>query len=404
MLKYDHSEIEQFSFELNQISNPSREDLKSVVESIQKSPSAKLFWLLSRMIRFAPPPEVKAIIDPLAKVILNNRSVYSAAVFANAHLLRVSHILSYPDGYKWCRNFCFTQNIQWNTLIYNLISLPSYSNILTPQFSFLDSCNVNIQNTAASAIAHHSKNPKNLLRRVLATFSSRPADDVSILELPPAPSPECQTIRMRGFLFLVSHLMSNPIPLSEYLDCLLPILYKIPETDSDFSLAMEAQNIVANLMLNHPTAFHSMNLFDAAMIQFKSNNFSPKFLNGLIFSFGFFAFKKFLAHLIPSWLDTLKKSGFEYIEILAPYCHYFDPQIQLNIHKSLVDFCRSNRFNRKVFETTALVFLTSHPTISPFLGEFIEIARCSVCSQSILAQLKSLVEPKVDPILHPMRD
>lgn len=402
------SSITDITFRINEIQSPTRSDLKSIIDRINSSPTAESFWLLSRSIRFAPPAEVKAVIDQIAKLVINNRSNFVGAAFANAHLLRVAHLISYPDGYKWCRNFCFTNNIFWNAQLYNIISLPTYSNILSAQYSFLDSYNIEIQKKGAASIARHSKTPGNLLRRVLATFSSKPASDVEKLQLPDFASPnnDLKCCRLRGFILLASFLTSNPVSLSEYNNSLMPILLRIPETEMEKSLAIEAQNLLSKLMFANPTAFHNINIFDAAIVQMKSNNFTPLFLEAIICSYGIFAFKKFI---IPSkaifiWLDNIQGFGFKFIKVIAPFTKYLDPDLQLQIHETMVNLCDMNRFNVKAFDITAIILMGSTPTISPFMGKFIEIAKHSICARSIMSKLKPILEPKCQPILHPMRE
>ncbi|OHT17191.1 hypothetical protein TRFO_41222 [Tritrichomonas foetus] len=424
------SGIAEFTFQLTKITHPTRTEIKTVVDEINKSPKnniSKLFWRLSRMIRLAEPAEVKAVIDPIAKLVLNNRTQYTGAAFANAHLLRVAHFISYPDGYKWCRNFAFTNNILTNAHLYNIISLPTYSNTINAQFEFLDSFNRNVQCIGASAIARHSKTPANLLRRVLATISSTPPQDVEILSLAdPSSSPfynhdnsfTLNTIntnlgnifnlyRKRGLIILASKLASNQVGLSEYLNALMPILCRVPETDEEKSLAEEAQKLLSQIMIFNPTSFHNINntkIFEAALVQVKANNFLPEFLQAILISFGIYSFKKFIGPLVSIWLDNLNGVGYQYIKILSPYIKYFDPQIQLQIHQAMIDRCSKNRFDTDMFMTTATILMSSHPTISPLIGKFIEVSQNTPERQRIMTKLKPVLEPKSQPILHPMRE
>ena len=386
---------------MSQITSPTREAIKETVNSLNKSPSSAQFWKLSRIIRFANPSDVKANIDQIAKLVMNNRNRFLGAIFANAHLLRVSHFMSYPDSYKWCRNFVFSDNVIYNAHIYNIASLSTYSNSLSPKYELLDSYNAKVQKIGAAAIARHAKTPANLLRRVLASMSKMPPNDVEPLNLP---EPENIIVRHRGLVILASFLSSYPVGLSEYLNPLLPILMRIPESEHEKSLDIEIQLLLAKLMMANPTAMHNSKIFEAAIVQVKSNNMTPEFLEALVISFGLFAFKKFIISLIPLWIDNLRGQGFEFIKIIAPYSKFFETELQLQIQLSLIEFCEKNRFNKEAFLVTTTVMMCSHPTISPYIGRFIEAVQNSVCRRLILSKLKPVLEPKIQPIMHPMKD
>lgn len=399
--------ISDIASQISEIQSPTRADIKSIVDLLNRSPSAESFWKLSRLIRLAQPTEVKPVIDQVAKLVMNNRATFVGAAFANAHLLRAAHQISYPEGYKWCRNFCFTDNIIWNAQLYNIISLPTYSNILSAQYNFLDSFSVEIQKYGAASIARHSKTPGNLLRRVLATISSKPSGDVELLQLSDISnqSSDSKVYRLRGLVYLATFLSTNPISIAEYKNALIPILLRTPENEADKSLCIATQDLLSKLMISNPTSFHNMKIFDCAIVQDNADNLTSSFLEGIIQSFGYFAFKKFI---IPKkifiWLDNIKKGGFENIQTIAPYTKYLESSVQLQIHQAMIELCEKNLFNSKLFNTTAIILMGSHPTVSPYIGQFIECAKRSVCSRSILSKLKPILEPKVQPILHPKRE
>lgn len=391
----------KFGLELREITSPKKSEMKSLVDQLNCSTSENLFWLLSKMVRTATPEELKPVFDQLGKLSLNHRDDCLGALFLNAHLIRRATEVSHNEAYRWCKNLKFHENPLIAAKIYNIIALPCYASSLQPQFKYLEVNNKIVQKNAAAAIARSSKAPGNLLRRVLVTISGESLVDVEKLTFEKTNS---ESLRTLGFMYLIECLTNNGISLNEYIKALYPILCKIPENDLEKDIDIEIQKIFANLMMKNPTSFHQINLFTASLAQIKSNNFQPFFLKALIFTYGINAIRKFVSPLIKTWLDRIKYEGLDFIEIISPYCMYLEPQMQLSIHKTIVEECEKRRFDKRLFEIATAIFLSSSPTISPYIGKFIEIVQKTPYSQKFLSSINSLLEPKSQPILHPKRE
>jgi hypothetical protein len=374
--------------------------LRRMLERCSSNPTPGHFWLLAREVRVCDHSVLKPLIDQISKLANPYRSTMLSAAFVVAHLLRAGHSLGHTECYKWCKGIVFPPNVWYSVQLYNIMALPTFANVLPPQFCFLDIDHERIQQIAAAAIARTAKTPSNLLRRILGTISGDPPSDVELLTLS---KPRSVSVQLRGLIFVARFLQSNPISVREYLNAFLPILMSTPSDSSERSLCFHAQESLAQLMLHHPTAFHHRSIIDAASHLVQIGAFTPVFLSSILTGLGLYAIRRFVTTLLPRWIEAISDDGFDFVAVIAPYSMYFEIDLQLQLQKALVERCERRRFDIKLFEVTSIVMLTSCPTLSPFLGQFLEAVSRTASPQSILNVLKPLVEPKIAPVLHPMR-
>jgi hypothetical protein len=127
-------------------------------------------------------------------------------------------------------------------------------------------------------------------------------------------------------------------------------------------------------------------------------------LAAILFALGLFAIRKFVSEMVPRWIDSISGLGFQFVSIVASYSNYFEPNLQLDLQKCLVDRCEKRRFDAKLFEITAIVMLCSSPTLSPFFDRFLDSVARSVNPPAVLNMVRPLLEPRSQPIVHPLRN
>jgi hypothetical protein len=153
----------------------------------------------------------------------------------------------------------------------------------------------------------------------------------------------------------------------------------------------------------NPTAFHNSKVLDVAAGLVKNCIFIPEFLEAILFCYGLHAVRKFVTAMVPRWMDSISGQGFEFISMVAEYSSYFQPQLQLELQDILISRCEQRRFDVKFFEPTTIVMLCSSPVVSPLLGRFLDCVSRFVNPQLILNMLAPLLEPRSQPIMHPLR-
>ena len=391
----------EFATELDLIQSADKAAIKETLGIISNSDDIRLFWRLSRQIRFCSHADLKPLLDQIMKCVNQRRQDLLSAAFANAHLLRAAHFIGQNDAYKWCRSVTFPENPLFAARLYNILGVPTFANVLNPQLALLDVDHELVQHEAAAAIARTAKTPANFLRRILATIAERPPKDVERLNITEPLDP---SVRNRGLLFCAEFLMNNQVNLADYLSALTPILTATPKSENDRRLSAVAQTLLAKLMLRNPSAFHTSKVIDLAVIQVRNGTLLPVFLHSILRCFGLFGVRSFAGVMLPRWIDTINGKGMEFIAVVAPYAMFLDQDLQLELHKALVMRCEKRPLDEELFCVTANVMLSSSPTVSPYIGQFLEAVKRCGCQSKILHVLKPLLEPKAQPILHPMRD
>jgi hypothetical protein len=155
--------------------------------------------------------------------------------------------------------------------------------------------------------------------------------------------------------------------------------------------------LLRKLLSSNPTTFHSVNLVEAAAIQFTRRRLHPAFFDGVLRTYGLFAIRRFCFGVLPQFIETFDGGGRIYIASLVPYLAYFPADLQIKLHSFLVSRCECRRFDSKLFELTATAILASAPTVSPLCGRFLNAAAKSVCNGYVYAALRALLEPMGPP-------
>jgi hypothetical protein len=396
-LVFMHSKLDfsvPFATDLSAISTANRTDIQSTLDSLTRSPDIKHFWILSRQLRVAPASEIKPLLDPLMKVIAPHRSSLVSAAFAGAHWLRAAQVIGQNDSFRFGKGVTLLANVFYSVQLYNAVALPGFAAVLPPQFGFLDVDHEGVQRTAAAAIARTAKSPAALLKRVLVTIGG--GTEGEGVGLPPA---KAAGVRTRGMILLAGFLATNAVLVGEYLAVLIPIL----ENEGDRMVVVEAQMLLSRLMVKSPTAFHGSRIVETATALVKRAMLITEFLKALLVCFGIFAIRRFVSEMIPHWIGALSRQGIEFIEVVALYANWLEPDLQLELQSALVEQCEKHRFDVRLFETTAMVLNASSPTVSPFMARFMEAATRSAKPQVFLNMVRPLLEPRCPPILHPLR-
>ena len=391
----------EFAAEISAVQSANKAAIKDTLDRLAKSGDMRLFWRLSKQIRLCSHADLKPLLDQIMKCVNQHRQDLLSAAFAGAHVLRAAHFIGQNDAYKWCRAVTFPENPLFAARLYNILAVSTFANVLPPQFHLLDVNHELVQREAAAALARSSKTPANFLRRVLATVAERPCQDVERLSLG-----ECDdmSVRNRGLLMVACFLMSNSVKLADYMSALSPILMATPKTESERRLCGIAQVILAKLMMSAPWAFHAAKVIDMAVVQVKNGTLMPEFLAAILRCYGLFGVRNFAAVMMPRWIDAIHGTGMEFIAVAAPYAMFLEPDVQLDLHKALVERCARRPFDEPLFFVTAEVMLSSAPTVSPYIGSFMDAANRSSCRAKIMHLLTPILEPKAEPIMHPMRD
>jgi hypothetical protein len=204
----------------------------------------------------------------------------------------------------------------------------------------------------------------------------------------------------RGFLYVVDFLIYNEVPLSEHLNAILPLVAK--NENSELCL-----HLLAKLMTANATAFHPYfaRMLSAATLTIGNGSLTPEFLRAFLSCYGLAAVIKLAAQVISRWICLLGSSptALGLIEVVAPYGMHLSVECQIDLHKALVTLCEKRRFDSQLFEVTVMAMMSSSPTVSPFLGRFLQIIEKSANPRRFKTMLQPLLEPRGPPILHPMR-
>lgn len=388
-----------FATTLYSINEVTQKELKQQIDATIASQSDHDLWILSRMIRLAPPEILKPLIDQIAKATIHNRGKMLSAEFASSHLLRRADQIGQNDAYKWVRSMPFPGNPIYAAHIYNIVAAPAFCSALPSQWDILQSPNLQVQREAAAALARSAKSPANFLRRVLATLSPNPPSDVEKLTI------ERQKPTLtRGLILVASCLTKNPLNALEYYTPLSAIINITPNTQLEISTATIAQELLAQIMFSCPTAFHTLDVFNPALVQTRVGNLSNMFLRAILGVFGLTAIRKLVIPLLERWIDSAATTGLSCLREIAPYAAFLPPEAQLDVHAALVGLCKRRPLSRDLFMTTASFMASSNPAQSPHISEFLPLAERSPFAAEVFAALHGALEPKTAPVAHPMRD
>lgn len=388
----------EFATNLYSIKEVDQDSLKAAMERCASNPSAENIWILSRFIQIAPAPLIKQNIDKLSKLTVPNRTKMLSASFASSHLICRSDEIGQTDSYKWVKSMPWPINPLYASYIYNIISRPAFGSSLPILWNLLQSSNLEIQKHAASAIAKCAKSPANFLRRVLATFSPDPPPDVQKLDI------QNQTPTLvRGLILIAGCLTQHQINSFEYTKPLLSVIGITPTNKAEKEAAMLAQELMARIMIQQPSAFHTTDFYTPALVQIKNNNFSVDFLKAILSVFGLSCIRKFITPLIPRWIDGIRNS-IQYLEAIAPYSGYLVPSLQVEIHSALINHLEKKPYDRKLIEVISIFMQNSNPAQSPLLSKFLDMLSKYHGECNSLAYIHPLVEPKTSPVAHPQRE
>ena len=384
----------EFISQLSSIRKVSSNDIKFILEKIQNDPKSENFWLLSKMIRLSTSDIIKPLIDHISRVTIHRRTELLAAAFASAHFLRICDKVSQNDSYKWARSIKFPSNPYFASILYNIVALPTYSSSLPQLWDLLQSSSLTIQKQAAYAISNSARSPANFLRRVLGTISNDPPPEVEQLDIS-----NIKPTLNRGLLIIAQNMISNSINLSEYIKPILKILNISPNNNLEKTTCIEAQNLLENLLLTNPIAFHKISLFEVTIIQSKAKNLSPTYFNALLNVYGLYCIKKLVQHLFLDWVFSLKTIGLIFLKSIGPYSKFLNPELQILAQKELVNLCKNKPFDKELQLVTIIYLLSSSPSSTIYISEFLSISNSIYKEYFVL--FKSLLEPKTPPLNNP---
>jgi len=374
------------------------EKVKELVEKLQNTFRDEDMWLLSRNIRLCSPESLKAQIENISRVTIHRRSDSLAAAFASAHLLRVADTVGQNDSYKWARSMKFPTNPEYASYIYNIVALPTYSNALPQLWQLLQCRSLHIQRHAAAGIARSAKSPMNFLKRVLATISKAPPSGVEKLEIP-----DPKHTLTRGLIIVAQCLSNNPVSASEYYNSLISTLSLIPSNAIETTTALEAQKLLSTVMDMNPSAFHRFSMYDSALIQAKSGNLHPSYLSSILKVFGISCIRKMVSHVFTDWVFSIRTTGLKYLEVVAPYAMFLSQELQLIAQKEILAQLEAKPFNKGIQRVLIMYLMSSSPSLSSYISSTVLQNKYKNFSTENMCLLKQILEPKMPPLLHPMR-
>ena len=392
----------EFARKLNEITQKTvtEKELSDALQQAQNSPSKEIFWILSRMIRLAPKEFIKKNIDQILKATMETRKTSVAATFVSSHFLRRAEEIGCTDAHKWVKKMDFPENPLFAAYVYNILAKPAYGNNLPLLWDLLKIPIPSVQQHSAAAIARAAKSPANFLRRILATISIETAPpEVLPFEMEqPLPS-----ALKRGLILVAMHLTQNYINALEYSRPLVSILSQAPTTKQELETHKQAQKLLAIVMQKQPTSYHSINVYNAALVQDRCGNLQPEFLSAMLSCYGLSCVRKFVNYVARDrWLSRLRKS-LQYFAIIAEYAAFLDADLQIEIHTNLINLLEKRPFDKSLIRTVADFLANSTPAESPLLPKFIEIVSNSIHKDVGLAEIRAMCQPKIPPIPHPLR-
>jgi hypothetical protein len=120
-----------------------------------------------------------------------------------------------------------------------------------------------------------------------------------------------------------------------------------------------------------------------------------------LFAFGLFAIRRLVAPMLAGWIDRFSGNGYQFVEVIALHATFLETDLQLSLHRALVEKCESRRFDVKLFETMAVVMMGASPARSPFIGRF--VAAASKCWRpAVVFGVRG--SARIEPVVHASRD
>lgn len=374
---------------LNQIisiTHPTKSDIKDVLVKLYADPiPIDYFWVLSRQIRFASLSDLQSLHKTITEILQYNHIKYLSASFAAANYSQRTGF-SFPD-------IGIPLNPEIATSLIRVYPPNNLEIDMDTLLRFLDFPSYKIRKSAAFAIVNCCSDKEQLYASALAALSK--SETIQPLAFPfPIKN---EDIRNAGIFTLCRFLADEEAPLSLILDAVRPTLLSNQYQQS----AIEAQLFISTLIFSNPIIFHNIDLiFEFIQIQFDAGYLQPELLSSTMQAYGLYAVKKIGIQLLPKLIEQFDEIGRELIPSIIPFLSCFPRNLQMSLHQFLVEICETKPFDAELIEMTTHSITAIAPTISPYCGKFMEIAKHTVRAGYVATNLKPLLEPNGPPPPH----
>lgn len=374
---------------LNQIisiTHPTKSEIKDVLVKLYADPiPSDYFWILSRQIRFASLSDLQTLDKTITEILQANHLKFLSASFAVANYSQRMNVSFSEIG--------LPSNIEDATYLAQIYSPDCVKISMDILLRYLDYPSNKIRKSAAFAIINCCTDRGKLYISALAALSK--SETIEPLTFPfPIKS---EDIRNAGIFTLCRFLLDEEAPTSLILEAVSPTLL----SNNWKASSIEAQLFLSTLLLSNPTAFHKYDtIFEFIQVQYDANLLQPEFLSAVMQTYGTWAVKKIGIQLLPKLIDQFDDNGRILIPSIIPFLIIFPRKLQLDLQQFLVDRCKTKPFDADLIEMTTSSITAIAPTVSPFCGEFMEIAKHTIKAGYVATNLKPLLEPNGPPPPH----